>query len=213
MCADLCRSFSRREGFIFESLAVYDLGERGLLADFLGVTCLDELCKGTVYAPSRAYNALSSSRTRGLAGYLVFTNHPEDLLEFFLAKERTIVRDENGCLRTRWAFLSIPFVGRLQQATEERIELEIRPGGCCCLYPENLLPLNRFTGLLVEVLVNLTRIKLHCSRGEAEKARGLLEASRKLIDIMIRHSEKSPGLRRIAAVVEELLLSSDCTER
>lgn len=196
--------FLKIDNAIFESLAVC-LKDSGPLADFLGIRCAGSACSGTIYPSSRLYDSvLRLARAREiLRGVLVFTNHPRDLLDFFERREKSLVA-ESECYSTKNSFMSLVFLGEATESDNGNLKVSLALSGICSLRPNKYIPLNRFTSALVELLVNLTKLKFYCRTGDNQSFERLKAANAYFLDVIERHGGMSRALSEIAKAAKEL---------
>jgi len=197
---------------IYEGIVVYEINNEKA-ADFLGVRCKQNICVGVVYYPSRAYFFLKEKNNPIVKGSLIFTNHPEDLLDFFKNKESAL-ENKNNCYSTRNSFLTISYEGEARLLDNEKLEVRLILTRICEQRWENCLPLNRFTNLLLELLVNVTKQKYYCLINDYENYEKLKKINEYIIEVMNRHAKESQALRTIMIEAEEIKNKwSTCNEQ
>ena len=181
---------------------VYEVNNEKI-ADFLGVRCNQDVCVGLIYYPSRTFFFLKEKNNPKIKGSLIFTNHPEDLLSFFKNKESAL-KNKDNCYSTRNSFLTIQYEGETTLLDDDKIKAKLYLRDICERKWENYLPPNRFTNLLLELLVNITKQKYYCLINNHEGYYKLEKINEYIIDVMRRHAKESQVLWKIMMEVEEI---------
>lgn len=191
------------ENAIFESICTYEFDD-AVLADFLGVRCKNDMCEGIIYPPSRVHAFLSSALNNGnhVKGHIIFTNHPKDIIEFFRRKENSLRRD-SGCYYAENSYASLKYQGRVHLLGDGRLRISLKIVEVCKINFGAFLPLNRFTNLLLELLVNLTKQRYYCLTGNYDDFDKLAKINEYYLEVLRRLGKDSLLLMDIVKDLEK----------